>query len=81
MPAGFWRERTDEARVVMERSVVRMLDDRTTAARHAALGVHAERVARRMARRERVEGLRVDSASREVYRALREEAVRGKGGA
>jgi hypothetical protein len=81
MPAGFWRERTDEARVIMERSVTRMLEVRAASAANAALGVHAERVAARASRRERGEGVCVDSAAREVYRALRNEAVRGKDGA
>jgi beta-lactamase regulating signal transducer with metallopeptidase domain len=81
LPAGFWRERTDEARVIMERSVTRMLEERAAVAGQAALGVHTERLAVRSVRRERHDGVCVDSAAREVYRALRDEAIRGKDGA
>ncbi len=78
--AGDWGERTEDVRVVMERSFVRDIEVRAATAARAALGVHAERVVASAARHERGETC-VDSASHEGYRAGRvEESPRGKRG-
>jgi hypothetical protein len=81
LPAGLWRERSDDIRLMLERSFVREFEVRAATAARAALGVRAGRVVASVHRRERGDTC-VDSAAHEEYRIGRvEDSPRGKRGA